>query len=261
MYEIFSSTGIPQEVLTDQGSVFTGKLTWELCGHTPPKTSPCHSQTDGCLERWHASPKSMLRKCPNRQQEWDKLLKYMLFAYRSTPPVSHPLKCWQLRGPLDVAREGWVSGDLEQMSATEWVNEVKERLCAMAELVKAKESKAKQNMKKQYDKQAKQREFALGTLVLARTPDLEGKLADLWEGPYEVLRRVSPVTYELAVPSYRSKTMVTHVKWLKQWHTREASVLCVVVADEDQGEEELTSRIVLAKPELTDEQKQQILWM
>ena len=31
MIEVFSRTGIPRELLTDQGSVFTGKLMKELC--------------------------------------------------------------------------------------------------------------------------------------------------------------------------------------------------------------------------------------
>ena len=70
-----------------------------------------------------------------------------------------------------------MSGDLKLSSAIDWVNEVKERLCVMAELVEVKEGKAKQAMKKQY------REFDVGSLVLARTPDLEGKLADVREGP------------------------------------------------------------------------------
>ena len=61
-----------------------------------------------------------------------------------------------------------MSGDLKQASATDWVNEVKERLSVMAELVEAKEGKAKQTMKEQYDKHAKHREFEVGALVLAR---------------------------------------------------------------------------------------------
>ena len=58
MCEIFSRTGIPNELLTDQGSVFTGKLHMALCnllGIHHLKTSAYHPQTDGCLERWHAS--------------------------------------------------------------------------------------------------------------------------------------------------------------------------------------------------------------
>ena len=57
---------------------------------------------------------------------------------------------------------------------------------------------------------------------------------------YEVMVKVSPVTYELAVPSRRSKSMVTHVNWLKH------------------EDEEPTSRVVLSKPELTAEQSRQL---
>ena len=56
MVDIFSRIGIPCEMLTDQGSVFMGGLTKELCGllnidHL--RISPYHPQTDRCLERWH----------------------------------------------------------------------------------------------------------------------------------------------------------------------------------------------------------------
>ena len=66
----FSRIGIPYELLTDQASVFIGKLTKELSGllnidHL--RRSPYHPQTDGCLERWHGSLKHMLRKCEDRK--------------------------------------------------------------------------------------------------------------------------------------------------------------------------------------------------
>ena len=88
MLEVFSRTGIPCEILTDQGSVFTGRLMKELCsvlGISHLKTSPYLPQIDGCLERWHSSLKTMLKNKENRQEEWDRLLKYLLFAYRQAP--------------------------------------------------------------------------------------------------------------------------------------------------------------------------------
>ena len=267
MCEIFSSTGIPQHILTDQGSVFTGKLTRELCellGIKHLKTSPYHPQTDGCLERWHASLKSMLRKYPTRQSEWDRLLKYMLFAYRSAPHKNTGFSPFemvygrQLRGPLEVLKEGWVSGDLRQTNAVEWVNEVREKMSMMKELMDVKEAKAKQAMKKGYDKKATNRAFEEGSLVLVRTPDLEGKLADLWDGPFEVTRIISPVTYQLAVPHRRSKCMVAHINRLKEWHTPEASVMRVVVADEENESLDNSGRISLAEPQLTPEQSGQL---
>ena len=57
MVEIFSRHGLPKEILTDQGSVFTSKLTRKMCKifeiHKV-QTSPYHPRSDGALERWHA---------------------------------------------------------------------------------------------------------------------------------------------------------------------------------------------------------------
>lgn len=269
LVEIFSRIGIPQELLTDQGSVFTGKLTKELCKllnihHL--KTSPYHPQTDGCLERWHSTLKSMLRKCPetDRQGEWDRLLKYMLFAYRASPHSNTGFSPFEmlygrpLRGPLDVLQESWLSGDIPQSNAVEWVDQLRERLSVMAEAVRRKEGVAKEKMKKQYDKQAVCREFSVGTLVLVRTPDLHGKLSDLWDGPYEVTRKVSPVTYELAVPHRRSKSMIAHVNRLKRWNNLEASVMRVVIAEDEVGTDDPPGRIALSTPDLTQEQSDQL---
>ena len=265
--EIFSRTGIPQHILTDQGSVFTGKLTRELCqllGISHLKTSPYHPQTDGCLERWHSSLKSMLRKHPNRQSEWDRLLKYMLFAYRSAPHKNTGFSPFemvfgrQLRGPLDVVKEGWLSGDLRQSNAVEWVNELREKMCIMKDLVDDKEARAKHAMKRSYDRKTNIREFEEGSLVLVRTPDLQGKLADIWEGPYEVTRKVSSVTYQLAIPHRRSKSMVAHVNRLKEWHTPEAFVMRVVVADEESESLDTPGRVALSKPQLTSAQDKQM---
>ena len=263
MCEIFSRTGIPNELLTDQGSVFTGKL-HSILGIHHLKTSAYHPQTDGCLERWHASLKAMLRKQPNRQQDWDRLIKYMLFAYRAAPHSNTGFSPYemvygrQLRGPLDVLKDGWLAGDLGQVDAVEWVNQMKEKLKVMSEIVQVKERKAKEQMKKGYDKHAVERVFSVGSMVLVRTPDLEGKLSDLWDGPYEVIRKVSPVVYELAVPSRRSKTLVAHVNRLKAWKNPEAHVLRVVMAEEEQEAEEVASGMVLATPNLNEGQTGQL---
>ena len=125
-------------------------------------------------------------------------------------------------------------------------------------LLVGKEQKAKEQMKKGYDKHTVERVFSVGSMVLVKTPDLEGKLSDLWDGPYEVIRRVSPVVYELAVPSRRSKTLVAHVNRLKAWKNPEAYVLRVVMAEEEQEAEAIASRMILSTPNLTAEQAEQL---
>ena len=87
-------------------------------------------------------------------------------------------------------------------------------------------------------KNANLREFNEGTLVLVRTPDLAGKLEDIWEGPYEITRRISSVTYELAVPTRRTKKCVMHINMLKARKSPEAPVFRVIVAEEDECEDD-----------------------
>ena len=65
MLDIFSRTGIPLEMLTDQRSQFVARLTKELCtllGVQKLHTTPYHPQTNGTLERFHGTLEAMLTK-------------------------------------------------------------------------------------------------------------------------------------------------------------------------------------------------------
>ena len=90
-----------------------------------------------------------------------------------------------------------------------------------------------------------------GTLVLVRTTDLAGKLEDIWEGPYEITRRISSVTYELAVPTRRTKKRVVHNNMLKAWKSPEAPVL----AEEDECEDDQPGK---GREELAQKQAQEL---
>ena len=89
---VFSRVGVPWEILTDQGTNFTSQLLSELYCllHVHPIcTTPNHPQTDGLMERINQTLKSMLRKTARTEgKDWDKLLSYLLFAYREVPQSS-----------------------------------------------------------------------------------------------------------------------------------------------------------------------------
>ena len=68
LMKLFTRVGVPQEILTDQGSNFTSQLLAELYRllHIRPiKTSPYHPQTDGLVERFNQTLKAMLRRQPS----------------------------------------------------------------------------------------------------------------------------------------------------------------------------------------------------
>jgi len=86
--DVFSRLGIPEEMLSDQGSNFMSGVMaamFDLLKVKHIKTSPYHPQTDGMLERFHGTLKSMLRKTGPGAKDWDAWLPYVCFAYRDAP--------------------------------------------------------------------------------------------------------------------------------------------------------------------------------
>ena len=84
--------GIPREILTDQGSNFTSKLLREMHRMlyiSPIRTSPYHPQTDGLVEMFNQTVKAMIRRSAVAEgKDWDKLIPYLLFAYKEVPQAS-----------------------------------------------------------------------------------------------------------------------------------------------------------------------------
>ncbi|KAL5516790.1 hypothetical protein EMCRGX_G002203 [Ephydatia muelleri] len=117
LVRIFARVGIPEEMLTDQGSNFTSQLLseiYQLLHVHPIRTSPYHPQTDGLVERFNITLKAMLRKVAAEDElNWDKWLPYLLFAYREVPQDSTGFSPFELlygravRGPLDILKESW----------------------------------------------------------------------------------------------------------------------------------------------------------
>ena len=121
LVKMFARVGIPDEILTDQGSNFTSQLLTELYRmlHVHAiRTSPYHPQTDGLVERFNQTLKSMLRKAATKEnKDWDKLLPYVLFAYREVPQTSTGFSPFELlygrsvNGPLDILCQSWEAGE------------------------------------------------------------------------------------------------------------------------------------------------------
>ena len=88
LVEVTARIGIPEELLSDNGSNFISKVTQQYCKVTGIKqirTSPYHPQTDGMVESFNSTLKRLLRKLTqNLKVEWDRCLPYVVWAYRGT---------------------------------------------------------------------------------------------------------------------------------------------------------------------------------
>ena len=117
LLKVFCRVGFPNKILTDQGSNFMSQLlkeVYRLLRIHPICTTPYHPQTDGLCERFNQTLKKMLQKAAVEEgKDWDKLLHYLLFAYREVPQASTGFSPFELlygryvRGPLDLLRESW----------------------------------------------------------------------------------------------------------------------------------------------------------
>ena len=243
LVKIFSRVGVPKEILTDQGTNFTSQLLAELYSmlHVRPiRTTPYHPQTDGLVERFNQTLKLMLRKVMVKEgKDWDKLLPYLLFAYREVPQASTGFSPFELlyghqvRGPLDVLSESWQSSQKSDESVVSHILSVREKLVTMRELVSTNLQQAQAQQKKWYDHNASEREFQEGDMVLLLLPTSSNKLLAQWQGPYRVIKRMSKVNYLIDMPHRRKKKQVYHINLLKKWESPCALGLTACEVDEE----------------------------
>ena len=100
LMELFSRVGIPDEIVSHQGTNFVSNLMSQLCatlGIRKINSSPYHALTNGLVERMNDTLKSLLRKFVyDTPKTWDKVLPYILFAYREVPEASSGFSPFEL---------------------------------------------------------------------------------------------------------------------------------------------------------------------
>ena len=204
---VFCHVGEPREILTDQGANFMSNLlteVYKLLHVKRIRTSPYHPQTDDLVERFNQTLKAMIHKVGKRDGKyWDRLLPYLLFAYREVPQASTGFSLFELLygrdvwGPLDVLKESWESESKEGENVLSYVLLMRERLGAMTELVQTKLGEAHKSQKQWYDRTAWSQQFTVGDEVLVLLPTSTKQLLAQWQRPYQVTCRVGKVNYEV----------------------------------------------------------------
>ncbi|XP_065416479.1 uncharacterized protein LOC135974099 [Chrysemys picta bellii] len=235
LLKIFARVGLPREILTDQGTNFTSQLLRQVCALLDIKqlrTSVYHPQTDGLVERFNRTLKSMLRKFPAEDlRHWDQFLPPLLLAIREVPQTSTKFSPFELlygrrpRGLLDLMRETWEQSASPAQGLLKYVIQLQEYLAQAGALARENLKTAQERQKRTYDQGAQVREFQPGDRVLLLLPSSESKLLARWQGPYDVVRKVGPVTYEVRQPDKRKGTQRYHVNLLKRWQDREGLLI------------------------------------
>lgn len=246
LWEMWTRLGIPDEIITDQGTQFTSNLMKEVNEFLVIKhktTAPFHPQANGLVERFNGTLKNMLKKMAVEQPtRWDTFIPALLFAYREAPQESLGFSPFELlygrtiKGPMQILRQTWTEEDLseEVKTTAEYVVNLRNKIEATCNIARQNLGKASQKQAKYFNKKAVPRTIEVGKKVLLLCPLKLNKLELSWRGPFEVIERINRCDYRIQVGP---KKKVYHINLMKEYIEREVEVEENVDREEGQDPE------------------------
>jgi hypothetical protein len=186
--------GIPNEIVTDQGTNFMSNVFKRVCKLFKIEkicTTAYHPESNGALERTHKTLVNYLRCfCNNKTNDWDECLPFACFAYNTTP---HSVTKYT---PYEVlfGRVANIPGNLQQApqplyNFDDIVMNIKHKMQGCQHLAKERLMKFKEMQKEKV--KSNEYEFKDNDLVLLRM-EARQKLEPLWKGPFEIQKIEKP---------------------------------------------------------------------
>ena len=229
LIKFFTLVGLPKSVQSDQGSNFMSHLFQDVMlqlGIKQVKSSPYHPQSQGALERFHQTLKTMMRAyCFQENKDWDEGIPLLLFAARESVQESLGFSPFELvfghvpRGPLKMLKETWLLDDNSESLLTR-MSDVRDRLHIANKLAQKHLKKTQSVMKTWYDHKARDRIFKCGDKVLVLLPVHGSPLQARYCGPFTIEERVNSVDYVISTPGRRKTKRLCHVNMLKAYNEK-----------------------------------------
>ena len=226
LIKFFALFGLPKSVQSDQGSNFMSYLFQDVMaelGFKQVKSSAYHPQSQGALERFHETLKTMMRSyCLQEQKDWDECIPLLLFAAQEAVQESLGFSPSELvfghtpRGPLKVLKEWWLS-DEEPESVLVRISDIRHWLWTANALTQKNLKAAQSGMKSWYDRKARTRVFKPGDQVLVLLPIHGNPLQARYCGPFTIAEKVNEVDYIVNTTGHRKARQLCHVNMLKDY--------------------------------------------
>ncbi|XP_058750755.1 uncharacterized protein LOC131623749 [Vicia villosa] len=205
--QIICRYGIPNKIITDNGSNLNNNMMRELCESFKIEhhnSSPYRPKMNGAVEAANKNVKKILQKMVVTYKDWHEMLPFALHGYRTsvrtstgaTPfslvygmeavlPVEVEIPSMRVLMEAKLTEAEWCQNRFDQLNLIE-----EKRLTALCH-----GQLYQKRLKKAFDKKVKPREFREGDLVLKKVlsfqPDPRGKWAPNYEGPYVVKKAFS----------------------------------------------------------------------
>ncbi|GFU47851.1 hypothetical protein TNCV_515571 [Trichonephila clavipes] len=248
LLQIFSRTGIPSIIASNQGTNFKSALTQEFTkriGSSPRFNCPGYPASNGLVERWNKVLNDMIHHVIREDpRSWDRQLPFLLFAYREVPNTTTGVSPFRLlygieaRGPLAILKSSW-EGEIHlptniSQSAADFLQEMKinmEKAAKSASLTAAQKQKAYGDY---FNKRSSVKNFSIGEQVVLLIPDSSNKIYARWIGPGEIIQHHRPHSYKVKLPDGTVRHV--HVNKIRKYHSRALLVGVIFEGDHEFGE-------------------------
>lgn len=131
----------------------------------------------------------------------------------------------------------------------QYVLDLQECLQQTETLAQEKLQAAQVTQARTYNQGAQTRTLEPGDQILVLLPSAESKLLAPWQGPYEVIRQVGLVNFEVRQPDRWKKQQVYHMNLLKPWREHKGLLINPYPPDPELGLQ-IPKREDLGEPQL-----------
>jgi len=191
--------GVPKELLSDRGANLLSNLMLDICTLTGMKkinTTAYHPQTDGLVENFNRTLRTMLAKHSRTfGMDWDRHLQHLLFAYRTRPHDStNEAPFFMIYGrdarlPTEAALS--TPPTLQMLDVGDYKTELVTGLTHCWDIAHKSITKAQARQKKYYDQHTKTPTLKVGDRVMVFMPNetktKEHKLSLPYHGPFRIM--------------------------------------------------------------------------
>ncbi|KAL0533979.1 hypothetical protein IC582_028255 [Cucumis melo] len=218
---------VPVSIVSDRDARFTSKF-WKglqtAMGTRLDFSTAFHPQTDGQTERLNQVLEDMLRACALEfPGSWDSHLHLMEFAYNNSYQATIGMAPFEaLYGKCCRSPVCWGEVGEQRLMGPELVQSTNEAI----QKIRSRMRTAQSRQKSYADVRRKDLEFEVGDKVFLKVAPMRGvlrferrgKLSPRFVGPFEILERIDPVAYRLALPPSLSTVHdVFHVSMLRKY--------------------------------------------
>ena len=226
LYErIWPLHGLPLQIISDRGTQFAAAIFQEWCkllGIESSMSTTYHPQTDGQTERVNQTLEQYLRCYIDYQKDdWSKLLSAAEFAYNNATHEGTKESPFF----LEYGRHPRAGPTLVKEATPTDLTDIMWSRQQAQEQAKAALELAAERMKWYYDQGVQKVPFKVGDKVLLDLRDYQTtgrKLSPRYAGPFEIVEKLSPVTFRVQWPARMTKIHpVFHASKLIPYHDPE----------------------------------------